>query len=194
MRFDRAVLFIALTLACVGCQSAIGQALPKSLAGDDPDSQLAFWHTLPTRKVVSNDEAFHALLLFVDSQDSSGDYIDRMRLLKSKKLLPADFQEPAEFAAHRGTLAVVLVHALAIRGGVTMHLVGAQPRYAVREMVYAGLFPPSSPQEVFSGAQFLGIIGRAEDFQRDAIQGTAVLTADDAGNGLLNAVPPIKVH
>ena len=49
-----------LTLAGVGCQSAIGQMLPKSLAGDDPDSQLAFWHTLPTRKVVSNDEAFHA--------------------------------------------------------------------------------------------------------------------------------------
>jgi len=194
MRFEHTVLFIAVAIAGAGCQSAVGQALPKSLAGNDPDSQLAFWHTLPTRKVVSNDEAFHALLLFVDSEDSSGDYIDRMRLLKRKKLLPADFQEPAEFAAYRGTLAVVLVQALAIRGGVTMHMVGAQPRYALREMVYAGLFPPSSPQQVFSGAQLLGIIGRAEDYQRDAVSGTAVLTADDASMGLLNAVPPIKVH
>jgi hypothetical protein len=194
MRFEHAVLSLLLALASIGCQGAVGQALPKDLAGNDPDAQLAFWHTLPTRKVVSNDEAFHALLLFVDSQDTGGDYIDRMRQLKTKKLLPADFQEPAEFAAHRGTLAVVLANVLSIRGGVTMHLFGAQPRYALREMIYAGLFPPSSPQEVFSGAQFLGIIGRAEDYQRDSIQGTAVMNADDAGNGLLNAVPPIKVH
>ena len=126
------------------------------------------------------------LLLFVDSQDSSGDYIDRMRLLKSKKLLPADFQEPAEFAAHRGTAGGCPGSCPGDSGGGVTdgNWLAAQPRYAessqkwftrvsFRRAVRAG-------RAIFRGLQFLGIIGRAEDFQRDSIQGTAVLTTDDA--------------
>ena len=47
-----------------------------------------------------------------------------------------------------------------------MRLFGMHPRYAVRELEYASVFPPSSPQQTLSGAEFLGIIGRAEDYQR----------------------------
>jgi hypothetical protein len=32
-------------------------------------------------------------------------------------------------------------------------------------MVYLNLFPPSSPEQTFSGSEFVGIIGRAEDYQ-----------------------------
>jgi hypothetical protein len=188
-KFDVRIFFVLLATVMTGCAAIPAQPLDKSLAGDDPDAQLAYWHTLPDRKVISNDEAFHGLLLFVDSQDPSDSYQQRMTKLKSKGLLPNSFNEPAEAAATRGTLAVVLVHALSIHGGVTIHIFVDQPRYAVRELVYTGLYPPSSPQQVFSGAQFLGIIGRAEDYQRDNISGTAVLNADDAGNGLLKVAP-----
>jgi len=40
------------------------------------------------------------------------------------------------------------------------------PRYATRELQFAGIYPPSSPQQTFSGAEFLGIMGRVEDWQR----------------------------
>jgi hypothetical protein len=40
------------------------------------------------------------------------------------------------------------------------------PRYATRELMYLDLYPPSSPQQTFSGTEFLGIIGRIEDYQR----------------------------
>jgi hypothetical protein len=190
--FGVRILF-CLALLTTGCASITGHPLTPSLAGDDPDSQIAYWHTLPDRNVISNDEAFHGLLLFVDSEDSSSSYEQRVAKLKSRKMLPADFHAPAAAAADRGTLAVILVRVLSIHGGVTMHLFGDQPRYAVRELVYAGLYPPSSPQQVFSGAQFLGIIGRAEDYQRDSISGTAVMNADEAGNGLLKVAPTTQV-
>ena len=81
-------------------------------------------------------------------------------------MLPGGFDGAADAPVRRGTLAVALARALGVGGGLTMRLFGPQPRYAVRELQYAGVYPPSSPQQTFSGAEFLGIIGRAEDYQR----------------------------
>ena len=39
-------------------------------------------------------------------------------------------------------------------------------RYATRELVYLELYPPSTPNQTFSGAEYVGIIGRIEDYQR----------------------------
>ena len=33
-------------------------------------------------------------------------------------------------------------------------------------MVFLDLFPPSSPNQTFSGTEFLGIMGKLEDYQR----------------------------
>jgi hypothetical protein len=140
--------------------------LADDLAKNDPDVQVEFWHALPQRKAVANDEAFHGLLLFADGQDTAADYAGRVETLKQRGMLPHDFSGAAADPVRRGTVAVALAKVLSIRGGLTMHLFGSSPRYAVRELQYAGLFPPSSPQQTFSGAEFLGIIGRAEDYQR----------------------------
>ena len=59
-----------------------------------------------------------------------------------------------------------LVRALKIKGGAMQRLTNDHPRYAVRELMYLDLYPPSSPQQTFSGTEFLGIIGRIEDYQR----------------------------
>jgi len=71
-----------------------------------------------------------------------------------------------------------LVRALSIKGGLTMRVLGPTPRYAVRELQGQGLLPPSSPQQFLSGAELLGIIGRAEDYQRTH---GAVAAAPDTG-------------
>jgi hypothetical protein len=180
---------LLMLLPCGGCRSATGEPLPHELAGSDPDSQIAFWHALPTRKAVTNDEGLHALLLFIDSQDAAADYAGRVQTLKARRMLPHSFQGSADDAVKRGTVAVVLVRALSIHGGLTLMVLGPEPRYAVRELVYAGVYPPSSPQQDFSGPEFLGIIGRAEDYQRRPHGASPVMTAADAGQGLLNPLP-----
>ena len=38
------------------------------------------------------------------------------------------------------------------------------PRYAVRELMYMDLYPPSSPQQTLSGTEYRGNIGRIEDY------------------------------
>src|SRR6266567_4049925 len=131
------VLLVTLLLVSAvgggGCRAPAAVALPAALAGNDPQAQIDFWHTLPWRHAASNDEAFHAILLFADGQDGAKDYPGRVELLKKKRMLPGDFDERADQAVRRGTLAVALVRVLEIKGGVTMHVVGSQPRYAVRE-------------------------------------------------------------
>lgn len=160
---------LALLLAAVclfGCKSArVEQPLTGNLSGSDPETQMEFWHSLAEQRVVSNDDALHAMLLFLDGQDPAADYQERVRLLTEKGLL-CRFDEPAEEAVTRGTVAVMLVKALEIKGGLIMRLVGPAPRYAVRELEYKNLFPPSATFQTFSGAELLDVISRAEDYQR----------------------------
>lgn len=157
----------AVTGVVAGCAAPVtGPPLAKELAGSDPQAQMDFWHTLPGRRAVSNDEAFHALLLFFDGQDESADYPTRVKAMQAKGLLGGGFGGTPEAAVRRGTVATAMVKGLSIGGGVTMRLFGPHGRYAERELEYAGLFPAGSPHQTFSGAEFLGIIGRAEDYQR----------------------------
>jgi hypothetical protein len=169
MRFDRfsqlmALMWVAATLG--GCGSAqVAEPLTETTAGNDVESQMNFWHTLATRNITSNDEAFHALLLFFDGENPAEDYDERVELFKSRGWLPSGFNEPANQAVTRGTLARVLVEGLDIKGGLTMRIAGSMPRYALREMTYLRIFPSGSPNQTISGNQLLTVIGKSEDYQ-----------------------------
>jgi hypothetical protein len=139
--------------------------MPAALYSNDMDAQLEFWHTLASHKLTSNDEAFHGMLLYLDGQDAAKTYDERVRLLKSRRMLPSDFNAPANEAVTRGTLSVPIARALQIKGGLVMHLTGPNPRYATRELQYLGLYPPSSPNQIFSGTEFVGIVGKLDDYQ-----------------------------
>jgi hypothetical protein len=158
---------VLLLVGVLGCQTAhVKEPLTRELGGNDANEQLEFWHRLADRPVTSNDEAFHGLLMFLDGDDPAEDFAGRVNALKSRKMLPKGFDQPADQAVDRGTLAVAIVKALDIQGGLALRLLGPTPRYAVRELVYMELYPPSSPTQTFSGAEFLGIIGKIEDYQR----------------------------
>jgi hypothetical protein len=160
-------LAAAAVLALTGCQTAtVQEPLTQTLAGNDMDARMEFWHTLNTRPVVSNDEAFHGLLLYFLGQDDAKSYEQRVEVLKVRGLLDLRFDRPANEAVTRGTLAVALVRGLKIEGGVVMRVFGATPRYSVRELRYVGLYLASSPRQTFTGAEFVGLIGRVEDYER----------------------------
>jgi hypothetical protein len=154
----------ALAALAAGCQSAREtHSVVTKFPGDDTDSQLSFWHELAGHHLTSNDDAFHGILLDLDGHDKSKDYAQRVSTLKSRGLLKASFDEPADVAIERGTLATIVVKVLHIHGGWVMHVFGDTQRYALRELVYLGIFPPSSPQQTFSGSEFVGVIGKIDD-------------------------------
>jgi hypothetical protein len=155
-------------MLAMGCHTAkVANPLTDKLAGNEPEAQIEFWHTLAERPLTSNDEAFHGILLYADGEDPAKDYPDRVQILKSRKMLPTSFHAQADQAVLRGDLAVAICHVLQHKGGVMMRATGQRvPRYAVRELQFIDVYPPSSVQQTFSGAEFIGIIGRIEDYQR----------------------------
>ena len=160
---------LALTAACAltGCSTmTVSEPLTQKYGGADAEAQMEFWHALYESKLTSNDEAFHGLLLFLDGKDDCADYPARVELLKSRALLAADFDRPANQAVQRGDLAVVVMSSLNVKGGMASKLFPHSGRYAMRELQYAGLFPPGSPWQSFTGGQFVSIIGRLEDYTR----------------------------
>jgi hypothetical protein len=175
-----AVLFLGTASGACRTSTAAVPLAPE-MSGSEPEAQMEFWHALPQRRVASNDEAFHALLLFVDGADPAGSFDDRVRAMRDRNMLPRTFNGTAGEAVKRGTLAVALARALEVKGGLSMRLFGPSPRYAVRELQYVGLFPQSSPQQTFSGPELLGIIARAEDYQR-MYNEDALADAAAAGN------------
>jgi hypothetical protein len=162
-----AIAFCALSCLCGGCQTAhIRNPVIAKYSGSDPDSQLNFWHVLAKRHLTSNDDAFHGILLYADGRDDCTSYDQRVALLKSRGLLYPQFSHTADDAIRRGDLAVIICRVLDIRGGWIMLVFGPVPRYAVRELVYDGIYPPSSPQQTFSGTEFVGVIGKMDDYQQ----------------------------
>jgi hypothetical protein len=159
--------FCALAILLAGCQTATVQTpVTGKFSANDSDSQMNFWHELADQSVTSNDDAFHALLLYADSHDNAKNYNERVAAMKSRGVLPESFSEPANQAIERGVLAVAIVKMAGIKGGWVMHVFGPTQRYAVKELEYDGIFPPSSPQQTFSGAEFVGIMGKLDDYQQ----------------------------
>ncbi len=160
-------LLLTVLIAAAGCQPAqVQSSVASQFGGASDDAQLEFWHRLNDVPVACNDDAFHAILLYLEGKDDYTDYAARVAGLKSRGLLPASFDRPANESVERGTVAVALVKALQIKGGLMMHLAGPSPRYAVRELYHVGIYPPSTPKQTFSGGELVGIIGRVEDYQR----------------------------
>jgi len=163
----RSVLLAGL-VALAGCKVASVEQSVVSQVKDprSPDGQMEFWHKLAEQPLTSNDDAFHGLLLYADGADDSPDYASRVEKLKQRGMLPAGFDAPATEAVQRGTVAMAVLKLIGERGGLMLRLLGPTPRYATRELTYLGLLPTSSPRQTFTGAQFVGVIGRIEDYQR----------------------------
>ena len=152
----------------VGCQSAhVDKPAAALHGGSDPDAQADFLFDLSQRPVTSNDDAAHALLLYIDGKDDSADYAGRIAALKSRGFVGAEWNRPGDEAVTRGELAAAVVRIAKIKGGLTATILGPNPRYATRTLVNEGIFPDSSPNQTFSGAEFCGIMGTLEDYQRE---------------------------
>jgi hypothetical protein len=166
MLFKNVIPFV---LLIAGCQTArVSQPVVEKLAGSGGDaiaSNMEFWHTLNDQPLASNDDAFHALLLYFDGKDDAGSYAARLQKLKSRGWVAGGFDEGANRAVERGIVAQALVKALDLKGGLTMRLLGSSPRYALRELQFRGLIPDSSVNQVFSGAELVGVIGKVQDYR-----------------------------
>jgi hypothetical protein len=155
--------FLATLLA--GCaRTVVENPENTNYPADDVSAQLDFWHNLPGRTAVTNDEGFHGVILFFEGSDTLGSYEARVERLKELGWLNDGFDEEPNLALQRGTLARILVRALDIDGGVMMFVTNKHPRYANKELQFLGIMPYGDEYMVLDGLDYVGVISRAQDF------------------------------
>ncbi|MFA7237383.1 MAG: hypothetical protein WC058_11005 [Phycisphaeraceae bacterium] len=137
-------------------------------------ADLDYWHGLAEQPITTNNDAFHGLIELAvapapgstpGNADTCKTYDERVAWLKDHQYLDASFDRPADEAARRGTVAQIICRIKKIDGGLTMHVLGANPRYATRELVYLRIMRPGTEQQALSGMEFVGIVGKAQDYE-----------------------------
>lgn len=167
MRNTVCLLLAMAMMVMFGCETT-RRASPLITEYDQADAraELEFWHGLAEQPVTTNNDAFHGLIEMANGTDPYNSYADRVNWLKDNDLLYDSFDGEPDEAANRGTVAYILVNALEIKGGVTMRVFGNHPRYATRELIYLEIMRKSTPQQGLSGIEFVGLVGRAQDYDR----------------------------
>lgn len=167
-RVTSLICLVACTLLISGCaRTVVVDPQETSYDPNDISSQLDFWHEMPGRSAITNDEGVHGVILMMNGSDTTGSYENRLGYLEENGWLPERLAgEESNVAMQRGTLASILTSVMDIDGGVMMQLTNKSPRYAYREMVYLNLMPEGSEQMVLDGLDYLGVISKCEDFLR----------------------------
>lgn len=162
----RHAALIVLALAAAGCQRTIVRE-PLAIDGLDPNDagkQLDFWHSLPGRSAVTNNEGLHGLILLAEGKDESQNYDQRVAYAIEKGWLPAGFSEQGDLAMQRGTLARAVAVSQGIKGGVMMRLTNSHARYAERELEYLRIMGPGTALQAVSGLDYVGVVSKAQDY------------------------------
>lgn len=163
--FTATLLTLAALLAagCEGTKTA--SPLITNYDQQNATADLDYWHGLADQPITTNNDAFHGLIELAGDPDTCKTYDERVAWLKDHQYLDASFDRPADEATRRGTVAQIICRIKKIDGGLTMHVLGANPRYATRELVYLRIMHPGTEQQALSGIEFVGIIGKAQDYE-----------------------------
>ncbi len=165
MRSDARAAAIAAACAALagGCARTV---LDASVVDTRFEDEQAFWTDLETRRVVTNNDALHGLLLAADGADPNPSYEDRLFAARERGWIGDAFQpdsRPANQSANIGDLSVVACRIADIKGGVTMRILGPTPRYATKELVHMGMIPDRGENQSMSGLEFIDFVSRIQD-------------------------------
>jgi hypothetical protein len=138
-------------------ESSVVDAVPADAA------ELDFWEGVEAQRIVTVNDALHALFLLADGSDSFATYDDRLAEAKQRKWLPAGWDPAANESATVGLVAMAACQILDVKGGLTMRVLGPSPRYCTRELVFLGILPPRTEHQSLSGLELMDVVGRLED-------------------------------
>lgn len=170
-----------------GCaRTRVAEPLATVAPAGDAEAAAAFWHGLPSRGAVTNDEVLHALFLLADGADPARGYAERVDRARRRGWVETRFHAPGDEVAERGLVALAVSRICRVEGGVMMRLVGGR-RYALLEVTRLGIMPPGTEWQAVSGGELVGIAGRVQDYLLirgiDASEPASEIDAGAGGSG-----------
>ena len=155
---------LACVLPIVGCLG------PRKVApAKDPTglSDEAFQAYLAEAPFVTVEEAYRAMLILADGEDTCKTHEERAAKLESRGIARAAWKLEPQNVVDAGSVSYMVVKICQIGGGVNFNLFGSwglgDRRYAMRELVYRKMLEDSADYQAMAGDRLVGLMARAGD-------------------------------
>ena len=135
--------------------------LPAAQGETVSDAEYLF--ELSNKQYCTTDDAYRGMLFLLDGKDTSKDFEERTARLVMHKVADKNWKHNPNEVATKGQVAYMLVRILEIRGGLMYNITNGSPRYALRELIHKGIIIGGTEGSKLSGAEYVGILGRADD-------------------------------
>lgn len=149
--------------AVCGCAQP-RQAEPE--VNPDDLSDEGFQVYIARAPLITVDEAYRAILILADGEDTSQNFEERREKLESRGIARAAWRLESESVIDAGSLAFMVCQVCEIRGGVNSMLFGSwglgDRRYALRELIYREMIDEMIDYQYVTGAELHGLIRKAD--------------------------------
>lgn len=163
-----ALLCMALCLN-LGCAHPVDQTPTDNVAlGAEELDDLDFIYWLSARPLVRSEDAYRAMILLARSESTPANH-DQLRaelesIVDGRLAGPPVLNLKPQHAVSHADAAYLLAKTMHYRSGVNWLLTGL-PRYAHREMVYAGILSAQrSDHQLIRGAEMVDALRRADEW------------------------------
>jgi hypothetical protein len=158
-------------MACAALALLAGCAGPRNVDIDvDPDrlSDLEFQALLADLPLVTVAEAYRAMLILADGEDTCKSFEERHEKLVSRGIVRPEWNLQSEHVIDKGSLAYMVCRICDIRGGINMRVFGAMGvgdrRYALRELIYLDMIQDAVTYQYMTGGELVALMGRADEY------------------------------
>jgi hypothetical protein len=136
----------------------------------DPDTLdgTTFLHYLGTVPVVSVEEGCRAILLVADGTETLDSHEERYGELVRRGMVRTSWGLQPEHVLDKGSLAYMAARVCQLPRGVNSHLFGSwglgDRRYAMRDVIAAGIMPYDVPEHAVRGGELLAALGKIDEY------------------------------
>lgn len=116
--------------------------------------------------LVTVDEAYRAMLILADGEDTAQDFEERKGKLEARGIARSAWQLQSDNVVDAGSVAYMVCRICDIDGGVNMHLFGraglGDRRYALRELIYRDMIDDAVDYQYMTGAGLFALMRKAD--------------------------------
>jgi hypothetical protein len=180
--------FSHLLLAAMWCLCAgAGCAGPRPSSPSVDSSALSdegFQAYLAEVDLVTVNEAYRAVLILADGEDTSKTFEERKQRLESRGIVRKEWDLQPENVVDAGSLAYMICQICKVRGGVCYNLFGraglGDRRYALRELIYREMVDDMADYQYVTGTTMVGLLAKADELmQRKGLYKTEEIDLSD---------------
>lgn len=165
--FRPRVFFLAMILSVSAL--VCGCAQPRQSEPEVNPAELddqGFQVYLARAPLITVDEAYRAMLILADGEDTSQGFAERKEKLESRGIARAAWNLQTKNVINAGSLAFMVCRICKISGGVNATLFGSwglgDRRYAIRELIYRGMVDEMIDYQYVTGADLHGLMRKAD--------------------------------